>query len=323
MLFSWLFNLLIMNAYFRYLLFSLFVGFSIIACSPSETPEESDAIIEYIITAKGDTFQLAEPSQKFLDQFNQALEEYLVNQNDVDKIIWYGRRTAYLGQYYEAIEIFTDGVRKFPDDPRLYRHRGHRYISVRDFEKAIVDLEIAAALIEGTENEIEPDGLPNAQNIPVSSLHGNIWYHLGLAYYLKQDFQKSYECFMNCRNSGSNDDNIVSSSHWLYMNALRMGKDSLQELALKPIDAEANIIENFNYYKLCQFYKGMLPLDSLQATVAGSPSGDALKYGLATWLYYHDSQAEAKELFEEILKGNSWSSFGYIATESDYPLYFD
>ncbi len=258
-----------------------------------------------------------------LAEFNVAKEKFVADQNNVDNIIWYGRRTAYLGQYYEAIKIYTEGIEKFPDDPRLYRHRGHRYISVRDFDKAINDLEKAVELIEDTENEIEPDGLPNAQNIPVSTLHGNIWYHLGLAYYLKQDFQKSFDCFVNCRNSGSNDDNIVSSTHWLVMNTLRMDMDTLIDQVLEPIKEEAHIIENFSYHQLCQLYKGLLPVDSLQATMAGSPSGDALKYGLATWLYYHDSQVEAKELFEEILNGNSWSSFGYIATEEDYPIYFN
>ena len=63
----------------------------------------------------------------------------------------------------------------------MYRHRGHRYVSIREFDRAIADLEYAATLIEGTEDEIEPDGMPNAMNIPVSSLHSNIWYHLGLA----------------------------------------------------------------------------------------------------------------------------------------------
>jgi len=40
-------------------------------------------------------------------------------------------------------------------------------------------------------NQIEPDGLPNAKNIPISTLKGNIWYHLGLAYYLKGDFENA------------------------------------------------------------------------------------------------------------------------------------
>ena len=42
----------------------------------------------------------------------------------------------------------------------MLRHAGHLYISVRKFDKAIEALEGAATLIEGQENEIEPDGMP-------------------------------------------------------------------------------------------------------------------------------------------------------------------
>jgi tetratricopeptide (TPR) repeat protein len=70
-----------------------------------------------------------------------------------DNIIWLGRRTAYLGRYREAIDIFTQGIAKWPQDARLYRHRGHRYISIRDFDKAIADFKVAESLTRG-----KPDG---------------------------------------------------------------------------------------------------------------------------------------------------------------------
>lgn len=303
----------------NYILLLSMIATIIFSCGQNGQPEKSEIELPFVITAKGDTFQIADPSEKMLDNYARAKTTFEADSNNVDNIIWFGRRTAYLGQYYDAIDIYSKGIEQFPEDARLYRHRGHRYISVRDFDKAILDLEKAAELIKGTENEIEPDGLPNAQNIPVSSLHGNIWYHLGLAYYLKKDYPRSFVCFMNGRNSGSNDDNIVSTTHWLYMNAIRMENDSLAENVLKPIDEYTEIIENFNYYKLCKLYKGLLPIDSLQATLAGNPSGDALKYGMATWFNYKGNSEKSMELIKEILDGNSWSSFGYIAAESDYP----
>ena len=48
--------------------------------------------------------------------------------------------------------------------------------SNNQFDLAIADLEHAAQLIEGTENVTEPDGLPNALNIPISP----IWAGLGI-----------------------------------------------------------------------------------------------------------------------------------------------
>lgn len=88
----------------------------------------------------------------------------------VDNLIWFARRKGYLGHYKDAIEVLTAGVTKFPKDARMYRHRGHRYITLRCFDDAIVDLDKAAKLIKGKPDEVEPDGLPNAQNIPTSTL---------------------------------------------------------------------------------------------------------------------------------------------------------
>jgi hypothetical protein len=101
--------------------------------------------------------------------------------NAADSIIWLGRRTAYLGNYTNAVRIFSSGIVLPPKEARLYRHRGHRYLTVRCFDDAIRDLETAAKLINGKPDEIEPDGLPNAKNTPTSTLQSNVWYHLGLA----------------------------------------------------------------------------------------------------------------------------------------------
>src|SRR4029078_11810488 len=97
------------------------------------------------------------------------------------------RGIAYLARSRDAIETFSEGIEKHPDDARLYRHRGHRYITVREFPKAIEDLTKAAQLRSGKPVQVEPDGQPNARNIPTSTLQSNIYYHLGLAHYLSGD----------------------------------------------------------------------------------------------------------------------------------------
>ena len=61
--------------------------------------------------------------------------------DDPDNIIWVGRRLGYLWRMSEAIAVYSEGIELHPDCARLYRHRGHRYISVRRFDDAIVDLE--------------------------------------------------------------------------------------------------------------------------------------------------------------------------------------
>ena len=101
---------------------------------------------------------------KSLDQFKSAQKIYFENQNDPNALIWYGRRAAYLGYYQKAIDLYSEGIKKFPDDTRFYRHRGHRYISTRQYDKAIKDLAKAIGLIDEKVDQIEPDGLPNKKN---------------------------------------------------------------------------------------------------------------------------------------------------------------
>ena len=128
-------------------------------------------------------------------QMIEAEAVHLEKPNAADSIIWLGRRMAYLGRYKDAVRVFSSGSVLFRNDARFFRHRGHRYLTLRCFDDAIRDFERAAELIKGKPDEVEPDGLPNAKNIPTSTLQSNIWYHLGLAYYLKGDFVKALNTF--------------------------------------------------------------------------------------------------------------------------------
>src|SRR6056297_4230645 len=120
------------------------------------------------ISLLGDTLRTPELTEEVYESHNEkfleALANYRIDPEDANNIIWLGRRTAYLGEYREAISLFTEGVYKHPEDPRMYRHRGHRYITVRMFDKAIQDFESAAQLMRNMPDQVEPDGLPNELN---------------------------------------------------------------------------------------------------------------------------------------------------------------
>ena len=85
-----------------------------------------------------------ETRRDFESRLAQARENLAKNSNDVENLIWLGRRTAYVGQYKEAIRIYTQAIKSFPNDARLYRHRGHRFITLRCVDDAIADFERAA-----------------------------------------------------------------------------------------------------------------------------------------------------------------------------------
>ena len=259
----------------------------------------------------------APPSEGALAKLKSARKAHIASPDDPGLLIWWGRRMAYTGNFLGAIDIFTQGIEKYPNDPRFYRHRGHRYISVREFKKASDTLEVAAKLISGTRNEIEPDGLPNAMGIPISSLHGNTWYHLGLAYYLQHDWSNALRAYTHGFNAARNPDNQVSTTHWRYMILRRMGRHAEANAVLENISSEMAVIENTNYYNLCLFYKGNITLEELTKNLGDNPGGAAIAYGVANWHYVEGDTAEAKKQLEALTTNNSWASFGYIAAESD------
>jgi tetratricopeptide (TPR) repeat protein len=240
--------------------------------------------------------------------------------DSVDAAIWVGRRTAYLGRYREAIEIFSAAIAKFPNEPRLYRHRGHRYLTVRRFDVAAADLESAARLIEGTPDEVEPDGLPNARNVPTGTLHSNVWYHLGLARYLTGDFEAALDAYRKGLVVSKNPDMLVATSHWLYMTLRRLGREAEAAAVLEPIREGLDVIENRDYHRLLLMYRGVLTPDSLLADAAdsGNPVGFAtVAYGVGNWHLYNGRRTEGVALFRRVIAGASWASFGYIAAEAE------
>lgn len=295
-----------------FILSLLFASPATLAQNLPQVPEGAQAV-----SMTGTALIAATPGDEVLARLAIAKKDYEADPNNADNIIWYGRRIAYTGDYRGAIEIFSEGIEKFSDDARMYRHRGHRYISIRQFDRAIEDLERAATLIDGTENETEPDGAPNALNIPISSLHGNTWYHLGLAYYLKQDWENAFRAYKNGFDAGRNDDNRVSTTHWLYMIKQRMGDAEGAAAVLEPISAGMNVIENMSYHDLCLFYKGEKTAEELLGDGTDTASGAATVYGVANWYYYTGNEQRAEELLNGLLATESWAAFGFIAAEAD------
>lgn len=305
--------------------------FAILSCKQApKTSTEATATAVQISMVQGQSLlgspllspQLQSKDSTKVAKYLIALDDYSQNPEDANAIIWYGRRTAYLGDYQKAISIFGEGIQKFPEEARFYRHRGHRYISTRQLDHAITDLEKAASLIQNTEDIIEPDGIPNRLNRPVSSLHTNIYYHLGLAHYLKADWPKALENFQACYEASTNDDMRVAASHWLYMILQRMEQPEKAAQLLEPITANMSIIENDGYHQLLLFYKG----DMDEAALSGngsSGSSEAVRYGIAHWYQYTGQPEQAKQLYQSLLAEGNWAGFGFIAAEAELARWVD
>ncbi|MCA1559737.1 MAG: tetratricopeptide repeat protein [Acidobacteria bacterium] len=263
---------------------------------------------------------VAADARKLLEEnLAKAAADHRRNPDDADAIIWLGRRTAYLGRFREAIDIFGEGIKKHPDDARMYRHRGHRYISVRELERAVADLKRAADLVAQRADDVEPDGQPNARNIPTSTLNSNVYYHLGLAHYLKGDFGAALDAYRECMRFSKNDDMRVATSHWLYMTLRRLDRQGEARQVLETITPSMEIIENASYHKLLLMYKGVEKADALMSAANAGLDAVTIGYGIANWHLYNGRRDQAVEVLRRIVEGQTalWPAFGYIAAEAE------
>lgn len=237
---------------------------------------------------------------------------------DADSIIWFGRRIGYTGAFGDAVAVYTIGLRFHPDEPRLLRHRGHRYISLRDFPRAIADLSRAQALVAGKPDEVEPDGQPNARGIPTSTLHSNIRYHLALAYFVTGDFERALPVWAEDARVAANLDQRVAATYWWVLTLAHLGRHEEARAALAPIAADWDIIENGSYHRLLLWMKEELPDASLLPPNASALERQTIGNGVGQWHLANGRRAEAQRAFEAVLATGPSASFGFIAAEQAY-----
>ncbi len=314
----------------KYLLLIIALAGMMTACSPGETPVGENAVQERLPEAIGFNGAVYYAPEESPDAYRQkdsllaiAVQNWQADTTRVENIIWYGRRVAYLGRYNEAIDIFTEGLERFPGSAELYRHRGHRYLTIRQTGKAIQDFEQAARLAADLPVTIEPDGLPNKLNIPLSSLQFNIYYHWALAYYLRGDFERAAELFEECQLYANNPDLIVAVVDWLYMTYRRLGREADAAALLTLIQPDMEIIENDAYFNRLLMYAGQKEPAELLNLDPGLSVSDRLLtlvtqgYGVGNWYLYNGDTTQAREIFQQMLETAYWPAFGYLAAEAE------
>jgi hypothetical protein len=113
---------------------------------------------------------------------------------------------------------------------------------------------------------------------------------------------------------------LVATTHWLYMTLRRLRRESEANKTLAAIKDDLDVIENTDYYKLINVYKGKLKPATLWEEIsqpADNLSNATIGYGLGNWFLYNGQPAEANKVFRRITAGNQWASFGFIAAEAE------
>lgn len=212
---------------------------------------------------------------------------------NVDKIIALGVAQSGVRQFREAIETFRRGLAIAPTNAMLYRWRGHRYLSVREFDKAMQDL---------------------TRGFTLDSLNYGILYHLGIVRFARGDFAGAADAFRRAQPLAPEAGELAGSTDWLWMSLSRAGRhaDAKAMLDRRP---DSLPIDNA-YARRLKLYRGQLSPDSV-ITAADSADVQAatLAYGLGNWYLVRGDTARARTWFERSVRSGGWPGFGFILSE--------
>ncbi len=302
----------------RIIVILLFVGIVFSCTNPQphfvDLPEDVQAI-----SLLGDSLRSNANLPESLTTRIDSLIELNASQGDIaSATIWSARLSAYNGEYKKTIATLSDNIKpeySSQEMARFLRHRGHRFITLREFGLAITDFETAASLMVESEDRVEEDGLPNSQNLPLSSLYTNVWYHLGLAYYLTSDFETAIRAYKQCFDASTNDDMRVAALYWQYMSLRKLGRDEEAGKLLDLVSANMNIIENDSYLNLLLVFKGEFEPDHLLNGDGDELTNATVGYGIGFWHDINGRHDRANQIWQDVYDAGNWASFGYIASE--------
>lgn len=222
-------------------------------------------------------------------------------------------------RFSDSIDLYTRGLEAHPESFKLRRHRGHRYINLRQLDKAIVDLREAVALM-GSENS---DVLEyNSAGEPTATYEHWVWYHIGLYHYLNEQWDEAAVAYQKCVDTSISNPNRVGATDWLY-NALRKGgrhDEAAAAIAKIPADMDTN--REHPYFKRVMVYKGELsPGDVIDVD---KPVSDwngfdiTAGYGIANWHAFSGDTVAAERIHRSILETPFWNAWAFVVTDKEY-----
>ena len=255
----------------------------------------------------------------------------------IDNIAWYGRMLGYQTLGREAVAVFSDGLKRYPNSAKLLRHRAHRYFNLREFDRSIADGLKAAALYEGQPLERErlgPSQFPGTPDI----VQFYLYYHLGGAYFAKRDysnaekwFNQAYELIL----PNGNAQDVAAPLYWRYLALRKLNRTIEAEEFLSRYKFKADDLaptgEGPFYFNAIQLFRGnRFPEDFYTDKDSGRPFGGAdgakssSSYSLAMYWLMRGEREKAKEWLARAIDIKTWAYFPRIQAEVEWKnLYGD
>ena len=212
---------------------------------------------------------------------------------NVDKIIALGVAQSGARQFREAIVTFTRGLAIAPENAMLYRWRGHRYLSVRELDRAMADLTRGNRL---------------------DSTNYGVLYHLGIVRFARGDFAGAADAFRRGQPRAPDANELAGSTDWLWMSLMRAGRAAE---ARAMLDRRPDSLPTQNAYtRRLLLYRGTIgpeevftPADTADVQVA------TLSHGVGNWYLVKGDTATARRWFERSVASGGWPGFGFILSE--------
>lgn len=235
-------------------------------------------------------------SQRDTGAVARAQRALAADPTNVDRIIALGTAQAGVRDMRGAIATFTKGLEAHPDNALLYRWRGHRHLSVREFDLAKADF---------------------ARGLALDSAVYGIWYHLGIVRFAEGKFAAAAAAFQRAQPMAPDAGELAGSTDWLWMSLARAGRlgEAKAMLDRRP-DSLTVADPEYAYVKRLRLYRGEIGPDQL---IAKSDTEDVqvatLDFGLGNWYLVRGDTTKAKAAFERSVKSGGWPGFGFIIAE--------
>jgi tetratricopeptide (TPR) repeat protein len=204
-------------------------------------------------------------------------------------------------QFRRAIDEYTRALEAGRDDEALLlRWRGHRWLSLREFDKAEADLALAAGY--------DPTNY-------------GAWYHLGIIHFTNGRWGNAAEAFRAAMPLAPNPGEFSGSTDWLWMTLMRAGRtedarallaDARAQVAARP---ELAPVGNAYDTRLA-LYRGEISTEQVvTAADTAATQRATLHFGRGHWFLVRGDTARARVEFERAVWSGGWAAFGAIVAE--------
>jgi tetratricopeptide (TPR) repeat protein len=208
------------------------------------------------------------------------------------------RSLAALRRHDDALAACSAALQIRPEDPEALRERGHYFLNTGQIDAGLSDLVAAEPLSRGDRG---------------------VYYHLGLAYYLKGDFGKAATVYERCADASTSAGARIECEAWLLPSLLRAGRRKearalLARVSNAPLSGHAAL-----YLDRLLLFKGERTEADLVATMPseGPATEAAVSYSIGLWHLLNGRPEAARKYFQRSLDSKLPTSWGARAAEAE------